>query len=114
MVNQLLTSSLESDLILVQAKYRSATDELEQKSSHLVATILANNKLATLKDQQGTNDDGTENVHPQSTTEEEKKVQKTLETLKEVYTVTTQTSLLKNIGVWVSLPRSFVHLTTFS
>ena len=102
-VNDLITSSLESDLVLLQAKHKSTAEELEQKSSHLVATILANNKFlngdTTLKDTQGPDDEET---------------RKTLEILKEVHTATTPTSLLKMLEILIFLPGSFVQFLNFS
>lgn len=107
-VNGLLTSSLESDLVLLQAKYKATADELEQKSSHLVEKILANDKLTTINDEQGPTDE-TGQISSGN-----KMVKQTLETLKEVHTAATSISLLKQIGFWISLPRSFVQLTKFS
>jgi hypothetical protein len=52
--NQIITSSLQNDLVLLQSKFKNITTDHEQQKSHLVDALLAKDKLrqelATLKE----------------------------------------------------------------
>ena len=52
--NQIITSSLQNDLVLLQGKFKNLTTDYEQQKSHLVDALLAKDKLrqelATLRE----------------------------------------------------------------
>jgi hypothetical protein len=43
--NQIITSSLQNDLLLLQSKHKNITTDFEQQKSHLVDALLAKDKL---------------------------------------------------------------------
>ncbi len=90
--NELVTSSLQNDLLLLQDKHKTLTAELEEKKSHLVDALLSKDRLtqdlASLKERYGAanDDDQIEKARARSIIEEEeaRKKKAALEELQEV------------------------------
>ena len=90
--NELVTSSLQNDLLLLQDKHKTLTAELEEKKSHLVDALLSKDRLiqdlTSLKERFGAanHDDQIEKARARSIIEEEeaRKKKAALEELQEV------------------------------